>query len=60
MQYERSCRNCRRRDTGDCYEVRPRLCDRYAPPLTDSDRQVWQAAKEEAEARRYPKERSDD
>lgn len=60
MQYERSCRNCRRRDIGDCSEMRPRLCDRYLAPLTEDDRQVWQSAKEEYEARRFSKVQYDD
>ena len=58
MKKDRSCRDCQRRGTESCYEIRPSSpCDRFLPALSESDRMIWITAKEAADERRYPTER---
>lgn len=61
MQAKRSCRDCQRRGTDSCYEIRPDApCYRFLPALSSEDREVWRNARDAADERRYPKDRNND
>ena len=60
MQYVRSCRDCQRRATGECYELGNTPCARFQLPPSREDKEARRNAKEAADERRYPKDRDFD